>query len=445
MNANSHTIRSAAMPLAVPSTSGLETALVFLLGLLLPAVALSPWGSDPHSLLGRATLVDLTVLLALAGFARARGVLRVPAAAWVYFVALLVAFTIGLSRSVDNLDVQTCVVAMLSLVMAWTYFVAGASIATSPKLAKAFVVGLIGALLWQGIVVLHDYSLPASAWFPDNESRRVRGTFRSNGQLGAFGFSAAGILLCLGWPLFESGKRRMIVVAAAALPLFFVLAASRRSGLAALLIWLALYLVLGFRHALRKTYPILLAVVIAATVWIVRDADELSATYTGVRVQHAIDQVASGNSAFQLQFQSALDSIGMWFPFGVGPGHGYQVVKLDEYSALRTEVHDGHLALIVELGVFGWLAFYAMMARPVFRQWGPAMGPAAPMVRTLVITFVLAGAAFMIHNRLHRDRGFLLFLGLAAGITTAAATQSAPPGVMLAIRRRRPAANGPDA
>jgi O-antigen ligase len=93
----------------------------------------------------------------------------------------------------------------------------------------------------------------------------------------------------------------------------------------------------------------------------------------------------------------------------MGWGQGISV-DYDESN----ELHNGHLAVVVEAGVFGLLSFYWVSAQPIFRQWAGAFGPNTKVARALVLSFLVAAAVVMIHNTLHRDRNFMLFLGIAA-------------------------------
>jgi O-antigen ligase len=111
------------------------------------------------------------------------------------------------------------------------------------------------------------------------------------------------------------------------------------------------------------------------------------------------------------------------------------------------EIHNGHLNIAVESGLFGLLAFYALVIKALLHRWHNDFGKSTRAVRILTFTFLLAGMVFMIHNRLHRDRGFMLFMGLASAIALAAPSDPRRSGMPLQhgqpvlILRRTPKAN----
>src|SRR5690606_22530096 len=111
------------------------------------------------------------------------------------------------------------------------------------------------------------------------------------------------------------------------------------------------------------------------------------------------------------QLDAAMAQSEDWFPFGLGIGRG-QFMVIPSGGAAQ-EIHNGHLALVVETGIMGLLAFYWMAILPVFRDWGVAGRGDKPIVRFLLITFLAASAVFALHNRLQRDRVFMIFLGMA--------------------------------
>src|SRR5688572_4811055 len=84
---------------AVLPATALERLIVFLAGLMLPAVALSPWGSSSSSFIGRVTPVDLVVCAAiLTIMARGRR-LQWDAPMLAFFVAMVIALGKGLTQA----------------------------------------------------------------------------------------------------------------------------------------------------------------------------------------------------------------------------------------------------------------------------------------------------------------------------------------------------------
>ncbi|MEX0939590.1 MAG: hypothetical protein WDZ59_17125 [Pirellulales bacterium] len=423
-----YTAPSASTRTAVSAASFAERAAVFLVGLLLPAIAISPWGFAMGGL-SRATMVDVMVLLTLVVLLASRR-LRVDGYAILYAASLVFALVLGFGFGTSGTDVRWTAIQFIALSMALCYWVLGASIARSPALIKALMAGVVAGFLWEGVIVLHDMIMPA-AWFPEADSRRTQGTFRNGGQLANYGFSAAGLVLCYGWPLWKKRSTRLMMIASALFPLLFVIAGSRRSAMAALLFWLMLYLAIGFRSTLKKAYPIILIATVGIAAWLISNWDTFSQTYFGSRAMDAYEQVESGESTFQLQFAAAMDTFWEWFPLGAGLGRGNYMTGGHAMVMQSWEIHNGHLNIAVESGLFGLVAFYALVIKALLHRWHNDFGKSTRAVRILTFTFLLAGMVFMIHNRLHRDRGFMLFMGLTSAIALAVSSDPRRSGTPL--------------
>src|SRR5262249_35089385 len=135
----------------------------------------------------------------------------------------------------------------------------------------------------------------------------------------------------------------------------------------------------------------------------------LSRTALGVRVQSMIASLQEGRMLFtEAQLKSAVDNFRVWFPFGAGTGLGYTVDYRQEF-----EIHNGHLAILVELGVFGFIAFYVFVAAAVFRNW-KVLGSMSSWYRAIWLSFLLSGMVYMFHNPMDRNRQYMMFLGLVA-------------------------------
>jgi hypothetical protein len=394
----------------------LEKACLFLVGLLMPAIAVSPWGFSSRGLT-RATMVDVVVMFTLLVLLLGRK-LKVSGYAVFYFATLGIATVIGMAHATTAPEVQWSAINFLALTMALFYFIVGASVGRSRGLVKALVIGFIAAILWESVIVLHD-AFSSSQWFPEADSRRTQGTFRNGGQLAIYGYSAAGLMFCYGWPLWKNRWVRILIFSCGGLALFFIVAGSRRSAIAALLFWLALYLAIGFRGTMKKVYPLLLAATVGVGLALASNWAAFSKTFVGSRVNNAYQQVMSGESTFQLQFWAAMDTFWQWFPVGSGLGRG-NVMTGGEAAQMRGwEIHNGHLNIVVECGLLGSIAFYLMVVAALRRKWGNDFGRSTRAVRVLVLTFVISCMVFMVHNRLHRERAFMIFLGLTSALALA--------------------------
>ena len=88
-------------------------------------------------------------------------------------------------------------------------------------------------------------------------------------------------------------------------------------------------------------------------------------------------------------------------------------------------MHNGLLAVLVELGVLGFLGFVAMVVLPIFRPMRPRSEGRAALRDTILLSFILICFVFMFHNTLYRDRTFLLFLGMATAVARSRALPAA--------------------
>jgi hypothetical protein len=380
-----------------PAGKFLQT-LCFLLGLSMPFISFAQRSQFTRSLFNRVEAVDLVcvfLLLALFGCGR----LRLTWAFGIYTLALVISLAIATTTDTQG----EAFTAFMAVMMAVLYYAVGRSIAEQKVLVKALLCGLLVSTLIESIIVCHDYFLPK--WFPAKNSARVRGTFRSTAQLGGYGFTTAGILLSFGWAYFRSAWARTLVFLAGVGSCSFVLAATRRSGMFALLVWLGLFLLCGLKHISRRSYWIVVCCSIVAAIGLMVASTRVKQSYLFERFNDAYEQVAGGDSFTHDQFYKAIENIGMWFPFGVGVGQSPLVM-------VRYEAHNGHLAVIVELGLLGFMGYYGLWLPLARRKWADSFGRHTAMVKLVALTFVCAAAVIMIHARLNRDRSFMLFLGM---------------------------------
>jgi len=406
--------------------------LTFGIGLTLPIISLNRGQSITHDLLSRVETVDILCLMTLLVLTCTRR-LRLSLPILLYMIVLFISLPIALG---NRADLSSAVTAFAALMMAALYYVLGASVAPTPALVRALMIGAACGALGEGFIVLHDFLLPGSRWFEAKMENTVRGTFRSTAQLGNYGFATAGLLLSFGWAYFRRNSSRALIFGAGLMCAIAVLASSRRTGMFALAIWMGLYVLVGLRPKTKKGY---FAVVIAIALTVA-----MLATFAGQsvwehffgRVQRAAEAVQSGDSFTHMQFQRAMDNFALWFPLGTGAGQDMQAV-VPEYpmDAERThEIHNGHLALLVELGVAGAIVFNWLVFGALFRRWGQAFGPMTSPVKLATITFMLAAAIFMVHARPQRDRSSMIFLGMVPLIGIASLQPRRP--VMMYMRRQ---------
>lgn len=388
--------------------------LMFGMGLMLPLISLSRERGLSMALTDRVAYVDILCALTVCVLLLT-GRFRIHATQVVYFLALLLSLAIGIAF-VPGLGSVT---AWAALVMAALYLVVGESIAGSPALVRALLAGMIAGVLGEAVIVMHDFFLPK--WFLDRHPDRVRGTFRASGQLAQYGFTVAGILLSFGWTFYRRNKTRVLVVLTGFLAAFFVLAAARRSGMFALLAWVGLFLLLGLRATSRRAYMAVLFISLVGLAALLLRTNEEGESYIVERFVSGVELVSSGDSFIHQQFHLVMSNIPVWLPLGTGAGGGHLALERDGVIPFA-EIHNGHLALVVELGLLGLVAFYILCARALLRRWQPPLAGPSPAraVRVVFVSFMLAAAVFMIHNRLHRDRGFALLLGLAPSVSITA-------------------------
>ena len=379
--------------------------LLFCIGGLLPLISLRRGLGGAYAPLDqRIALVDLLVVFFLATILVPRG-LRIHAIGGVYGLAVLLSLSVGLLRESSG-EFSSVMTGFFAIAMAFLYWVLGHNLGRYPALLRFLFLGIAFGVAWEAIVVLHDYfSVPQ--WFVDEMPGRVRGTFRASGQLGAFGFSTAGLSFAIGWSLFKRRYVRGLIVIIGMIGIFFVWAASRRSALFALALWAVIACTLEYKRLRDFRYFAFSLAVTVALILIVVFAIHHTDAFAVRRITEAVSSMETGNSFIRLQWNSVVAHFSEWFPQGLGWGRG-QIVDYSQYH----EIHNGHLALFVEGGLLGLLAFYGVVALSIFRPWSAT--PDSKLVHNLVLACILAAIVMMIHNTLHRDRGFMLLLGISS-------------------------------
>lgn len=411
----------AAAAIALPTDTArsrdlaLHRALAFGVGFLLPLLTLKTgYYGTPVDLASRVALVDVACLLLLGVIIVRSSPAPVPIAGGAYCFALGVSLIPALVFY-DQRESYAWV-SFAALLMAFLFYVLGLSIGRSPEVTASLLAGVAVVTLLEAVVVYHDY-FSASQWFPDPMEGRARGTFKANGQLGAYGFCAAGLLLTMGTGL-ASRRLRNLCVVAGFVAATFVLTASRRTGMICVAAWAVLFAVLGIRFARRRFYRVFTGLLLTGIVVTGVSWTALSHSFAGKRLTEGLTSLERSDGFIQLQHRNIVRTAGQWFPFGFGPGRGS---RIDPTDIGRHEVHNGLLAVLVELGVLGFLGFVAMVLRPLFRR---RTGRPPTLQATILLSFLLISLVFMFHNTLYRDRTFLLFVGMATAMTS---PKSLPP------------------
>ena len=397
----------------------LYRGLAFLVGFLLPLLTLKTgYYGTPMDLASRVALVDLACVLLFALVVVRGSPASVPIPGAVYFCAIVLSLIPGLVFYPAQESLAWT--SFAALVMAFLFYVLGLWVGRSPETTSALLAGVAVVTLLEAVVVFHDYFLP-SQWFPDPMEGRARGTFKANGQLGAYGFCAAGLLLSLG-PGLASRRLRILCVASGLIAATFVFTASRRTGMLCVFLWAALFAILAFRFRSRPFYRVFVGLLLALVATMGVTWGAFSGSFAGRRLTEGITSMMQSDGFIQSQHRAIVRSSEQWFPFGFGAGRGSRINPGDVGTH---EVHNGLLAVLVELGVLGFLGFVAMVLRPIVRRtWTRGTGPVA-LRETVVLSFILICFVFMFHNTLYRDRTFLLFLGMATAVARSRALPAA--------------------
>jgi hypothetical protein len=400
-----------ALPAPFPARDArVQRGLAFGLGFSLPLLTLQTgYYGTPTDLGSRVSIADLVCLSMLALlFLRGRPA-RVPAAGVLYGVALLVSLVPALLLWPGPEDFVWTTLAGIS--MAFLFYILGLSVGASRDVTAALLRGLALVTLIEFVIVVHDYFW-SSQWFPDPMEGRARGTFKANGQLGAFGFCAAGLLLVLS-RVPESRRLRTLCVVAGLLAGTFVFTASRRTGMICVFLWALAFAVFAARFVHRRFYQGFLGTFLVILVGAGFAWGTLTQTFAGQRLTEGFTTLSKADGFIRIQHENILKTMPQWFPLGFGPGRGN---RIDPADPEHHEIHNGLLAVLVELGLPAFLGFMGIVIHPLLaRRAGPRSDDQE--VRTVLLrSFLVVIFIFMFHNTLYRDRTFLLFLGMVTSL-----------------------------
>ncbi len=399
-------LRTAARP--APLDTATNRVLAFGTGFLLAVLTMrAQYIGTPSDLFSRVAPIDMLSLLFLATLFVRHRMRPVPAPALLYVPAVLLSLipaffvTPGPTHNI----LPQCA----GILMAFGFYVIGLNVGDSPPLIRWLIGGLCVAVFAEAIVVYHD-TLASSLWFPDPMQNRVRGTFKTNGQLGAYGFCAAGFLVTFGATVTSPGFRK-VCVAGALVAASFVFLASRRTGMLAVFAWAALFAVMGSRFAKQRFYKLYLAGLACVIVLIAAFWPQLESSFAGRRFRDAVDNLGKKEGFIREQLSDCVRTADQWFPFGFGVGRGSRIDPNDIF-----EVHNGLLAVLIELGVLGFAGFAGMTAWPLLKRRWQRRSEEHARLGVLLTSLLVISVLFMFHNTLYRDRTFLLFLGVATAV-----------------------------
>ncbi len=391
--------------------------LSWLIGLLLGVLTVkTEYVGTPTDFFSRVAPVDFPCLALLIVLFFHHRMKLPPLQAFVYVAAIVISLIPGLLiTSGEERPVWT---GASALFMAFGYYLIGLNVGSSRYLLRGLLGGLCVGVFLESIIVIHDVIVP-NQWFPDPMDGRVRGTFKANGQLGAYGFCAAGLLMTFGSTLGTSRFRKvcvMLAISAAS----FVFLASRRTGMISVIAWGVLFTALAWRFSDRAFYKVFVGTFLALLIGAAAMWTQIESSFVGRRFMNAVSSMGKDEGFIQNQFKSVVHTSDQWFPFGFGVGRGSHINPADGH-----EVHNNLLALLVELGVLGALGFVGMILIPLYKRKWHRRSREHELLGVLLTSFMLISLLFMCHNTLARDRTFLLYLGIA----TIVAAQESRPGV----------------
>jgi hypothetical protein len=385
---------------AKSSVFTLDCFLAFLIGALIPLISLrTTLGTAAASFQERIAIVDILTLFLIIIFIL-RGI-RFHLSIVLYGLSLLVSLFIANILAVTYEEWQSGIVNGIALLVALCYWVVGYNISRHKLLMHYLILGLMFGLFYEFLIVVHDY-FATTQFFPDVMRGRVRGTFRANGQLGIYGYVMAGIIFTISYSWFNKTKVKFVILSLGLAAVFIVVAASRRSAMISLAIWLVAFLLLAI-PSFKIHHLVAIIVCLAIGIMIFNaTSDEFTVGFTWQRLVNAFETLETPNAFTFRQLQRATDNISAWFPFGMGLGRWSGNYDIHE-------LHNAHLALLVESGLISFVVFCHLMLLPILRN-----RHTPSLTKYAIIGFIIASFFMMFHNTLHRDRTFMLTLGLFA-------------------------------
>lgn len=394
---------------------------LFLWGALLPFVSFSDEKmAAARDLSSRFTAADLFGLLLI--------VLSLPAGRWLRPNAFFPALSAGVlllvagTASFFAILFSTSAQPLTGILSPWVIFAflvvlaaRGSALLRSERdilLLMTFVA--IGAGV-ESFIVGHDLLSRfwgGGMWFRDPMDLRMRGTFRASGQLAQYGFVVGAVLFSLAaWPGVKRARTQLWWSLTAVFLMLYPVFTTRRSGIGAfvvlMVVWIGLSQFYG-SPGVKKALPVLVPAGLILFAYLAQ------AEYRGFlvgRVAAAQQRVAPGEGFLVLQLRDAMDSIARHPVFGVGWGLS------QSESTISNEMHSTYLAVLVDAGLVGVLAFLAFIVNLLSKSWKLVLMTRRTPYFELALRFfsvLVAQLVFWIHNRGLRDRGFFLFLAVFA-------------------------------
>ncbi|MBI1346065.1 hypothetical protein GC163_07230 [bacterium] len=399
-----------------PSAGPVTKLLAFLLGATLPIITLEQnVTSTSGALTDRVVLADFMAIgfLVLSGL---KTQLQFRSTTVLYLGALLYAFSVAMLRHNDGDTFIEAAKAFLAIGFAVAFVVAGATAAMSEKVLYWLTLGALLGLFGELLIAAHDFLLPSNPWFVDAMERRVRGTFKKSGQLASYGFSAV-VFLGATYKLLSNRKFLGTLILAGVMAGCFILVAStRRSALVGVVAMMLTFLVIGTRFAKSRLYQVSLASVVAGGLFLLANLSGLSDSFVMQRYSSAFNNLDSSDNWLMVEVHNAYDTSDAWFPFGIGLGQGFRIGATGEH-----EIHNGHLAMMVEGGLPLYFCTLALILYPAWISLKTVSSPRSDIAAVILVAIFVGAVIFMGHNRVYRDRMFML----AAGVGTVAAMRFA--------------------
>lgn len=311
------------------------------------------------------------------------------------------------------------------------YCAAGITLVDTERMIRLVCLAWLFGAAVEGLIILHDtagiFGI-GQVWFYHGVEHRLRGTFRTCGQLGQYAFMSA-IVLFAAASLPRLGRRaRILAYFTCGVMMLATVLASRRSAMFSVLIWLAL-LILSGRKAWKATYsrPVLITIaVVTLGISLLRSDPEVS-RYIAGRTTSAYGR---WESFFGGQLRQAFDILEEHPLLGCGIG-------LSESALGPAEIHCGPLAILAETGVLGFTVFLLLLWHVYRRVLGNVRLARDTAYEAMTVRLGCAFAAmapFWLHNRPHRDRAFWTAIIITFALSkvlnskwTAGTTQPLPP------------------
>lgn len=389
-----------------------SAVLLFLWGLLLPICSLEVEPLETGTVISgweRLQAVDaLSVLLvvwfSLSGQLRFRAFVDWCAPLGLCLIAFLSTLQHADMTSSQGLDATLSVGALFLIV--FTGLVFSSVISVGGSQLHALVAGVLLGSIFELVIAVHDWAAAmgiGEAWFQDRMNSRVRGTFRTNGQLAQYGVGVGLFLVAIGTGKLQSIQRVLFVCQRVGLALLLTLplAASRRSALVAVAPTL---LVLSFRLRAARWFLALMAIAVITALTGLGTSEVPYLDFVSARLS-SIALIGEEDSFMYEQFIEGREHFLDHPTLGTGWGRSKHLMSTGH------EIHNQYLAVAAESGLVGLICVLAMFAFALYRCARCARARCEVTAKTFGTICLAAIVTTMIlwtHNRGLRDRTFSL-------------------------------------